>query len=585
MERRVMALEHILMRMQDTAQQYVEILRDILGIDVSIIDAHQIRVAGSGRMKARTGSMASYGSIVRHTLDTKSITVVEDPIINPICAGCGARDWCDNLCEMWAPIMLDGEAIGVIGCVCYNQEQKEMFLERRKTFEQFFIQFAGLLENRAHDLLDVDRHQNVRAMLEHVLERAQIGSLILDSDGKIIDINQLGKQLLQLREDHTDYTKLTIRGVGQEAPKEYLIQSRDSVHRVVADIYKISMAPYDRLVLFGDAELRSDISDGLLGLTPTNDLDRIIGQSKEIRALKKDICIVAESHSNVLVTGESGTGKELVARAIHGESQRKDGPFVAVNCAALPENLLESELFGYVKGAFTGASSNGKVGLLEAAQDGTFFLDEVGEMPLSLQVKLLRVLEQREITRLGSNKPTPINARFVFATNRDLAEMVQEGTFRKDLYYRINVVPLSIPPLRERPGDIRLIAGSFIRKFSVAMNKPCRKIGEDFWDALEGYDWPGNVRELQNTVEFAVNMMPSSGILRSELLRNKIHAAIQEHAAVSALEKKREDWNLERAEAEIIRQCLAQYADKRLAAQKLGIGLATLYRKMKAYDL
>lgn len=575
------------MRMQDTAQQYVEILRDLLGIDVSIIDARQVRIAGSGRMKARRGSVARYGCIVRHTLDTGRVTVVENPTVNPICADCGIRGQCDNLCEMWSPIMLDGEAIGVIGCVCYTPEQKEIFLRRRETFEQFFTQFAGLLESRAHDLVDVDRHQNVCAVLERVLERAQIGSLILDAEGRVFDVNQLGKQLLGLEESGADFSSLTIQSAGPDAPKEYRIHSPGCTRRVVADIYRLSMDPYDRLMLFSDAELRSDISDGLLGLTPPGDLDRIVGQSGAIRTLKRNIRMVAASCSNVLITGESGTGKELAARAIHSGSDRKNGPFVAVNCAALPENLLESELFGYVKGAFTGASASGRAGLLESAQNGTFFLDEVGEMPPSLQVKLLRVLEQREITRLGSNVPTPINARFVFASNRDLAEMAAEGTFRKDLYYRINVVPLAIPPLRERPEDIRLLAGGFIRKFSIAMNKPCRRVTEDFWQALERYSWPGNVRELQNAVEFAVNMMPASGVLCADLLRGKIAPPAPELPASLPGEAAPpgEDWNLRHAEAEIIRRCLARYGDKPTAARELGISLATLYRKMKEYHL
>lgn len=582
-------MESIFWRMQDTAQQYVDILRDILGVDVSIIDANQVRIAGSGRMKERRGSMASYGNIVKHALVTKRFTVVEEALEHELCQGCPSRNHCDNLSEMWSPILLNGEAIGVIGCVSYTPEEREHFLAKREIFEQFFAQFAGLLESRALDLMEVERNQNVRAMLENVLGRAHIGILILDSHNKVYDINQVGKSLLQLSEDVHDYDSVILKALNSNSAKEYDISFEGRTHHIIADIYHISLEPYDRLILFNDADLRSDISDGLLGVSRSSDLERIIGKSQPIINLKKNIQTVAPSSSNVLITGESGTGKELVARAIHSESPRSKGPFVAINCAALPESLLESELFGYVKGAFTGANPQGKEGLFETAQGGTFFLDEVGDMPLTIQVKLLRVLEQREIMRVGSNTPIPIDVRFVFATNCNLEEMVSDGTFRKDLFYRINVVPIVLPPLRKRKGDIRLIANSFIQKFCDTLNKPCTKIGEDFWHVLEQYSWPGNIRELQNTMEYVVNMMPSSGVLHSELLSNKIHNEPDFQAEVIPPVEGADNWNLDQMESYLIKRCLQQHQHlkdgKRIAAQKLGIGMATLYRKIEKYGL
>lgn len=580
-------MQSILFRMQETAQQYVEILRDILDIDVNIIDAQRIRVAASGRMRAEIGkSMESYGSIVSHTLETKQTVVVEKAMEDPLCDGCPKRLDCDNLSEIWSPILVEDRAIGVIGCVCRSEEQRGRFLEKRELFTRFFEQFSGLLESKAHDLLAAERDKNILQSLEHILSRVQLGILILDARDHVVSINEFGRKILHLGPDDACQA-VTIRPAGQERKKEYTVQSGSTVRTIVADVNHLGLGAYDHMLLFADAELRSDESNGLLDIT-TPTLNRMIGASPGICALKKSIQAVAPSSSNILVTGESGTGKELVARAIHEESQRKDGPFVAVNCAALPENLLESELFGYVKGAFTGASSSGKAGLFETAQGGTFFMDEIGDMPLPLQVKLLRVLEQREIRRLGSNKPIPINIRFVFATNRNLEEMIEAGTFRKDLYYRINVVPLTIPPLRERGRDVRLIAGSFIRKFCVAMGKTCSGVSDDFWAVLESYRWPGNVRELQNAIEYAINMMPSSGLLRSELLRRKLSGREVEHVPVEPLPQL-EDWNLSHIEARVIQQCLTQCSGerdaKRLAAQKLGISRATLYRKIQEYGL
>ena len=257
---------------------------------------------------------------------------------------------------------------------------------------------------------------------------------------------------------------------------------------------------------------------------------------------------------------------------------------------------------------------------METAEGGTFFLDEIGDMPLPIQIKLLRVLEQREIMRLGSNNPIPINVRFVFATNRDLEEMVREKTFREDFFYRINVVPLSLPPLRERHGDIRLIAETFIRRFSASMQRPCSGVSEDFWRLLENYDWPGNIRELQNVIEYAMNLLPSAGMLRSELLRNRLEqtagsgsvlradrrsaktSLAQESPAAQGYEGIHEiypvqensdshpaDWNLEHMEERMIRACLSRHSGKKeakqITARELGISMATLYRKMKQYGL
>ena len=355
----------------------------------------------------------------------------------------------------------------------------------------------------------------------------------------------------------------------------------------IGDIYSLGLNPYDRLLLISSSIYNSDAADQILGLTPSSDLARIIGHSSAITTLKKSICQVAKSSSSIFITGESGTGKELVARAVHGESLRSDKPFVAVNCAALPESLLESELFGYVKGAFTGANPQGKKGLLETAQGATFFMDEIGDMPMALQTKLLRVLEQREMMRLGSNTVIPIDIRFIFATHKDLKAMTDEGTFRNDLYYRINVIPLQLPPLRERRSDIRPIAESFIRKFSSRLDKRVVTVKEDFWVELTNYDWPGNVRELQNAIEYAMNMMPASGILYSELLHGRFH---KKHSSdTDCSEILNDDWTLDEMEAAMIRRSLEQFSGqkdgKRLAAQKLGIGLATLYRKMKKYNL
>jgi two-component system response regulator PilR (NtrC family) len=236
-----------------------------------------------------------------------------------------------------------------------------------------------------------------------------------------------------------------------------------------------------------------------------NSLDNLIGESEPMRKLKQTIRTIATTNSTAIVSGESGTGKELVARAIHTCSPRSGDPFVSVNCGAFPETLLESELFGYVKGAFTGANSN-KRGLFELASGGTIFLDEISETTLTMQVKLLRVLQERCIRPVGGGQETPIDVRIIAATNKNLLQLVQDGQFREDLYYRLSVIPVEVPPLRDRGDDVVLLANHFLKKFAVQMGKNVVRLSPESLKTMKGYDWPGNVRVLENTIERAVAM-------------------------------------------------------------------------------
>jgi two-component system response regulator PilR (NtrC family) len=250
-----------------------------------------------------------------------------------------------------------------------------------------------------------------------------------------------------------------------------------------------------------------------------NSLNNIIGQSPVIEKLKGTIRTVAPTGSTVLIYGESGTGKELVARAIHACSPRAAEPFVSINCGAFPETLLESELFGYVKGAFTGASQN-KRGLFEVANGGTIFLDEISETSVSMQVKLLRVLQERTLRPVGGTQETAIDVRVIAATNKDLSQMVANNTFREDLYYRVSVIPIKVPPLRERRDDVELLASHFLKKYAGAAQRSVLRLAAESVTAMRAYDWPGNVRELENTIERAV-ALESGQELRVELDGNR----------------------------------------------------------------
>jgi len=322
-------------------------------------------------------------------------------------------------------------------------------------------------------------------------------------------------------------------------------------------------------------------------LGSTHAFANIIGRSEAMLGVFRLIETVAPTGSTILVTGESGTGKELVARAIHCNSARHERPFVALNCGALPETLLESELFGHVRGAFTGAETN-KKGLIEVAEHGTVFLDEIGETSPMMQVKLLRVLQERRFRRVGSAEEVEADIRIIAATNRDLADMVAEERFREDLYYRINVIPVRLPSLRERREDIPLLAGHFVEKYSGRMGKPLRGISKDALACMARYSWPGNVRELENAMERAVALEQSPLILPESLpetVRRQAPAAAGVPAEIPS-----DGFDLERHVRDIERRYIAAALErasgvKTRAAEMLGMSFRSFRYYVKKYEL
>jgi two-component system response regulator HydG len=309
-------------------------------------------------------------------------------------------------------------------------------------------------------------------------------------------------------------------------------------------------------------------------------VSRPIGKSRRFTEVLKLAEVVAPTASTVLIQGESGTGKEVVARYIHNLSQRAEGPFLSINCGALPETLLESELFGHTKGSFTGAVRD-KQGLFAAARSGTFFMDEVGEMPPSLQIKLLRVLQEREVIPVGATEPIPVDVRIIAATNRDLEEEVRRGNFRADLFYRLNVIALELPALRDRKEDLLLLMDSFLQDLAQDRGGEIKALSSEAMDAVMVYDWPGNVRELQNALEHAVVLTRSAIIeptaLPERITRRKkeplVADRVQPNPALDVVERAYIMWVLQ-----------AEGGNKTRAAEVLGIDPSTLYRKLSRYE-
>ncbi|KAF0221734.1 MAG: GAF modulated Fis family transcriptional [Geobacteraceae bacterium] len=308
--------------------------------------------------------------------------------------------------------------------------------------------------------------------------------------------------------------------------------------------------------------------------------DDIVGESSAIAASKEWARLAAASSSTILINGESGTGKELFAQAIHNASPRRDRQFIAINCAALPENLIESELFGYEEGAFTGAKRGGQAGKFEIADSGTIFLDEIGDMSLSVQAKLLRVIQEKKVARIGSAKERQVDIRIIAATHKDLNAEAQNGNFRQDLYYRLNVLGIRIPSLRERIEDLPILTGHLAQKIAIKLNRNAIHIQDGFLRKIQSHTWPGNIRELENAIERAIIRAGEDGILTAELLDFHSRELPKMEAKITQIKSLRE------VENDVISEALAFYEGNiQKAAAKLGIGRNTLYRKMKEYGI
>ncbi len=319
-------------------------------------------------------------------------------------------------------------------------------------------------------------------------------------------------------------------------------------------------------------------------LEQRHSFSNIIGKSQVMQEVFELIRLVGDSDASVIVHGESGTGKEMVASAIHFNSARRAKPYVRVSCASLPESLIESELFGYEKGAFTGASER-RIGRFEAASGGTLFLDEIGELPLTFQVKLLRVLQERQIERLGSNRPIDVDARIVSASVRSLEEEIRQGRFREDLYFRVNTVAIDLPPLRERREDIPLLAEAFLREFAADRRREIEGFSDEAIDRFEMYPWPGNVRELRNVIERAVLFCRGQEVTVDELPPN-IRGGAQASAVGETSPVMPMHDAVERAEADAIRAALSATQGRRAdAAELLGISRKTLWEKIKHLEI
>jgi transcriptional regulator with PAS, ATPase and Fis domain len=578
---------------ESTSQHVVSAIETAMGVDVGIIDTNFKLIAKSKTFLEKRGTDIN-AKFVKQILDKKAV-IVPNPGFNKFCKGCSREGNCPETAEVLRTIRYNGETIGVILIVAYTETQKEKIISNSTGLLEFIKELSKLLCNEIRLKDHIAKEKVLRSHLETTIDfmdngiisinKAGIITQINDHAAKILKVNKfsiLGKNLDGLMPYHF-FSSLIEEGRAIRK-QEIMVSTPNRIHLLISgNPVTVKGKTVGAVISLNDfKELRSAIFD-YVGKHIDYTFDDIYGKGNEIKSVKKYAKKIASTDSTILIQGESGTGKELFARAIHHCSNRSAHSFIPVNCAAIPEALLESELFGYDEGAFSGAKKGGKPGKFEMAHEGTIFLDEIGDMPLHMQVKLLRVLQDKIIERVGGIEAIPVDVRVIASTNQDLKKMVKEKNFREDLYFRLNVMPLNIPPLRDRGKDILILANHFLAKYNTKNNKNVNAFTKKALDALINYYWPGNVRELENTVEYSVNIEDGSEITVDSLPPGVLS---NPHLIFDKLSL---SGKLKEYEKFVIKDVLEYFGNttegKQHAADKLGISLPTLYRRIKELNL
>lgn len=573
-----------------TIQQVAEAIAAVLKVEVTVVDSGLRRVAGTGSYRHVLGQTVPRGSTFEAALATGKPVVLTEAVRSQHCQNCELVTACHEAAHVCSPILAaDGQVLGVMGLVAFDDDQRRILTGDTGSHVQFVTRMCNLIAAKVAE--ESARLQLVRqaGQLRGIVEAVHEGLLAVDQAGKVISYNAAAEALLRversrllgagLEDFFPDSPLLEVLKKGTGQLDREILGSANHPHCLA------SCTPiYDRDRLVGAVAVLRDIRKvrrlvyQMTGEQPLASFAEIIGSSPALQGAVATARRAAPGKSTILISGESGTGKELFARAIHQASGRGRGPFIAVNCAAIPEMLLESELFGYEPGAFTGASRRGKPGKFELADEGTIFLDEVGDLPLHLQGKLLRVLQGGSIERVGGTRSVELDVRVIAATNRDLEAMMARKEFRPDLYYRLSVIPLVVPPLRQRKGDIPVLAQYFVDKYGRSLGKPALELDGAVLRIFLAYTWPGNVRELENAIEYAVNMVNGPRILAEHLPGRFV---VPGEGRVPGFD------TLEEQERQALVRAIAAvgFHDKSRIARLLGVSRATVYRKLKKYAL
>lgn len=597
--------ETMLSKLKEFQQEmikYTETVASVLDVDIEIVDDRLIRISGTGLYKSKINeSVVTEGFIYDNVIQTGQELVVLDICDNQLCIECSHYMKCLNKVIIAVPIKYNNRTIGVIGAISTDKTKKVEISAKIDNYLKFVNHICDLISMKIEEHEASKNSSRKMDMMIEIIENVEKGVIILDINSKISYINNIALKKLDIDKNIiVNIVSVESSSNGHELLEIDIDNKIYNINAKIVPVYPY-INQYDKIIIFDKTYINHKGHGKVNSGWGNSDIESIIGNSESMLKVKERTKKLAKSNSTVLITGESGTGKELIARAIHAEGSRWNKPFIAINCAAIPENLLESELFGYIKGAFSGASSGGKVGKFELANEGVIFLDEIGDLSMPLQAKLLRVLQERKFARIGSNKLIDLDIRVIAATNKNLLKLVNEGKFRDDLYYRLNVIPINLPPLRERKDDIEAIMMKFASKYSLELGIQLNKIEENVMNMLINYNWPGNIRELENAVEYMMNLVGDDGIIYKDMLpldilnyyningnvcKNKdINIIFEDDIVGGIVENQERILSIKELELTYINKLLNKYGrdtkTKKKIAKDLGIGLATLYRKLE----
>lgn len=604
---------------KSTMQDWAETMSSALNVDVAIADKNLTRIVGTGNFYNRIDQDCPEDSLFAKVIETG------EPKINLIakdgtdCINCSNYDFCNEHANMSYPLKVDNQIIGVISFASFNSEQVQIMNIKKEEYFRMLEQNAEMIEREISRIKMTNSLKSNITEVNEIINYLNKGIIFLNSKKEIMHINIKALEILNINLSEQKILDRPIKNLikniklndtgDNDLVGYWKIQNKD--RRIRYKINKIVLKDneFSTMISFDEIKEIIDIAKTFVNKDKIV-FSNIIGKSEALLEPINKAKIAARTDSTILVQGESGTGKELLASSIHNESHRKDGPLIIINCAGMPESLIESELFGYERGAFTGANPNGKKGKIELANNGTLFLDEIGELPIHMQTRLLRVLQERTIDRVGGDgKPVDVNIRVIAATHRNLRELVDEGTFRLDLFYRLNVIPIELPPLRDRDDDIFLCSNYIIKKLCRRMDKEKKKLSKEVKEAFKKYSWPGNLRELENILEYGICFSIDEEIKLEHMPQyffenqrleglecnvedcNRLDELSIESNILDENYLLMEDKNLEelksKFEKDVIHKLIDIYGDtlegKKIVAERLKIGLSTLYRKINSY--
>lgn len=585
-----------LYKIQSSVQEVAEAISAVLNVDVTIIDENLYRVAATGKYKSFIGEKIPDNCSYELIFKNQRPEFIEAPKDNKTCETCARRDTCIELATLGYPIIQKEECIGVIGLNAFNEEQKNHMMNKYNSLMVFLSKLSDLLIGNLNYYKTITELTIQGEETKKIIDGLENGIIGVDNEGKIKFANLKVEKLFKIsKENMIDKSMEDIFpglnvDLNNHNPQEKKVKISNKKLSFITKSIPV-VVENKRVSNILEIHKTTDMVRNaykIVGIQNNIRFEDIIGDSEEIVRVKEIANQVAQSDSTVFLRGESGTGKELFARAIHYSSQRGHAPIIPINCASIPDNLLESELFGYEGGAFTGARREGQMGKFELADGGTLFLDEIGDLPIHLQPKLLRVLQEQSFMRIGGKEFISINFRLIAATNRDLEKMVEEGKFREDLYYRLNIIPVHIPPLRNRKKDILILSKDMLRKYCVELKKDIKGFSSEAKEALLRYNWPGNIRELENAIEYLVNIANKNIITFEDL-----PIAIKEFSNKKIKTKEDEKLTLKEKlnvyEKNILISMLRKYGTntkaKKQISNMLDINLATFYRKLAKYNL